>query len=140
MRALLTDYESSLAEIQAVRIAVFVEEQQLTRETEFDDRDPVATHVVVFNEKSPVGTGRIDVEQDGRIGRVSVLRQHRRRGVGALVMKTLEGFAKGEGLSRLWFHAQVEAVLFYRQLGYEVSGSEFVEEGIPHVVMQKALR
>lgn len=139
MRAVLTSYEASLAEIQSVRIAVFVNEQHLLLETEFDDRDPAATHVVVLDGETPVGTGRIDLDQDGRIGRVAALPEYRRRGVGSLVMKTLESFARKMGMRNVWFHAQVSAIPFYIQLGYEPYGDEFLEEGIPHVRMQKLL-
>lgn len=139
MKVTLTDYESVKCDIQAVRIAVFVEEQKLDRDTEFDEVDLKATHAVVYSEGIPIATGRIDLDQDGRVGRVAVISEHRRRGAGSLVMTALEEHARESGACRLWFHAQISAVAFYESLGFEVAGEHFLEEGIAHTAMQKTL-
>ncbi|MFP6762542.1 MAG: GNAT family N-acetyltransferase [Planctomycetaceae bacterium] len=139
LRVVLAGYAAALQDIQAVRIAVFVVEQQLPLEEEFDDRDPLSQHAVVYDCGMAVGTGRMDPGQDGRIGRVAVLPEFRRRGIGRQVMQVLEQTARQQGVPRLWFHAQVSAVPFYMELGYELDGEEFLELDIPHVLMQKRL-
>jgi predicted GNAT family N-acyltransferase len=139
-QTIVTDLESHSAEIRSVRTEVFVREQSIPAIDEFDQHDATCTHVLVLEKDNPVATGRLDLNQDGRIGRVAVLRSHRRRGLGTLVMKALENEAVKANISRIWFHAQVRSIGFYESLGYVVSSeSEFIEEGIPHVAMEKQL-
>ncbi|RMF36864.1 MAG: GNAT family N-acetyltransferase [Planctomycetota bacterium] len=138
MQVIITDFQSRQDEIRYIRDQVFVIEQQIPREEEFDDRDASCIHAVAYDSPGhPVGTGRLDTEKEGKIGRVAVLQSHRRRGFGRAVMQALERVALDRGLPRVWFHAQVSAVPFYSSLGYRVISDEFDEAGIPHVVMEK---
>ncbi|MCA9284898.1 MAG: GNAT family N-acetyltransferase [Phycisphaerales bacterium] len=125
------------AAIRAVRVEVFVDEQGIAREEEFDDADDRCVHVVVRSDGMPVGTGRLD--RDGRIGRIAVLAAHRRRGLGRTVMVALERAAAAQGSERVYLGAQVTAVPFYERLGYRVFGEPFVEAGIPHRLMEKTV-
>ena len=94
---------------------------------------------VVYDGLKAVATGRLDFQQQGRIGRVAVLESYRRRGLGTLVMQALEEVARSGKADQLWFHAQISAVPFYLSLGYSVVGDEFMEADIPHVSMEKQL-
>lgn len=132
-------YQELEADLRAVRDAVFIVEQQIDRELEFDDRDLFCQHVVVFEANAPVATGRIDVSKGGKVGRVAVLPDARRRGFGAQVMHALEDVASSHQLAKLWFHAQISAVAFYESLGYQIVGDEFLEANIPHVMMEKRI-
>ncbi len=131
------DYEA----LRAVRFAVFVDEQNVPVQIEMDDRDPVCEHVLaVSDDGSPIGTGRIDLGDSGRIGRVAVIAAHRRGGVGSALMRALHSLALENSLDSVWCHAQLSAVPFYEHLGYEVGDeATFIEAGIEHVLMHKSL-
>ena len=135
----VTDYSTQFTAIRAVREEVFIREQAIDPELEYDQYDNRCWHAVVYENDRPIGTGRLDVSQHGKIGRVAVLKSYRRRGVGTRVMEGLEAKARLEKLSELWFHSQLTAVAFYESLGYQVFGNEFLEAGIPHLEMKKKL-
>jgi predicted GNAT family N-acyltransferase len=134
------DFTADFASIRLVRERVFIDEQHVPRELEFDERDPLCRHVLAFEGDAPVGTGRLDLHYGGKVGRVAVVATHRRRGVGAAVMQRLHTIAREQGQPRLWCHAQLTAVPFYESLGYVSSGATFLEAGIEHVRMDCALR
>lgn len=139
MDTIITDYRSRERDIRYVRDQVFVIEQEIDRDEEFDDRDPLCVHAVVYEHGQPLATGRLDLEKGAKIGRVAVLEAHRRRGLGTLVMQSLEGIASERAQERVWFHAQTYAIPFYESLGYRVCSEEFEEANIPHVLMEKLL-
>lgn len=132
----LADYE---ADIESIRIPVFVKEQNVPREIEMDERDDHCIHVLACIENKPVATGRVDIEKQGKIGRVAVLKDYRRRGIGAQVMQALEQIAFDHGLTQVRIHAQLAAQAFYESLGYQVAGRPFDEANIPHCKMIKSL-
>ena len=134
------DFTADFASIRLVREAVFIDEQRVPRELEFDERDALCRHVLAFEGIAPVGTGRLDLDYGGKVGRVAVLATHRRSGVGVAVMQRLHEIARGERQPRLWCHAQLTAVPFYERLGYLRSGPVFVEAGIDHVRMEYTVR
>jgi predicted GNAT family N-acyltransferase len=86
-----------------------------------------------------IGTGRIDLAKQGKIGRVCVLSEHRGNGTGTRLMSELVEEARNGGSREVWLHAQESAIPFYRKLGYEPEGPVFVEAGIPHRKMRKKL-
>lgn len=133
------DFTADFASLRHVRETVFIDEQRVPRELEFDDRDPLCRHVLVFDADAPVGTGRLDVDYGGKVGRVAVVATHRRAGVGTAVMERLHTLAREARLPRVWCHAQLSAVPFYERLGYVSSGPTFEEAGIEHVRMEYAL-
>jgi predicted GNAT family N-acyltransferase len=105
---------------------------------EWDGLDESATHVLASDaDGRPVGTGRL--LDDGRIGRIAVLAEHRGRGVGSAILQRLIETAAERGLARVSLHAQVNALEFYRRHGFQVEGGEFLEAGIPHRRMTLAL-
>lgn len=133
----VTEFESRLEAIRSVRERVFIDEQHIDRDLEWDDRDPLCKHALVTIADEPVATGRIDLQKNGKIGRVAVLAEYRRRGLGRRIMEALENFANQQGLEKIWFHAQQSAIPFYLQLGYQTVGDEFMEAEIPHIIMEK---
>jgi predicted GNAT family N-acyltransferase len=132
------DYESDRAVLMEIRFRVFVDEQHVPPSLETDDRDPFCVHLLAFENDQAVGTGRIDLDQDGRIGRVAVLASKRRQGIGAALMAGLHEIGKRNGLNKVWCNAQVSAVPFYKELGYRITGEAFYEAGIEHVRMERA--
>jgi predicted GNAT family N-acyltransferase len=126
----------------ALRREVFEVEQNVPRPLDRDPFDANADHVVAFDDSGAcVGTGRI-VRVDsrtGQIGRMATAATHRKRGVGASVLESLERMAKLWGLADLVVHAQLPAESFYRNRGYATEGAPFEDQGVPHVLMRKHL-
>ena len=134
------DFTDDFAIIHRLRETVFIDEQRVPRELEFDERDPLCQHVLVFDGETPVGTGRLDLGKGGKVGRVAVVATHRRSGVGTAVMERLHAIARERKHTKLWCNAQLTAVPFYERLGYVSSGPVFEEAGIGHVRMDYTLR
>ena len=130
---------------RAVREAVFVQEQGIAREDEWDEADHTAVHALVTNRLGmPVATGRLLVEGapgsgTARIGRMAVDRTLRSSGVGRQVVQALEQAARARGDTRVVLGAQRSAEGFYARLGYAPYGEPYEEVGIPHVGMARAL-
>lgn len=121
-----------------IRFAVFVGEQKVPPEIELDEMDETALHAVAFDAAGrPVGTGRLLA--DGKIGRMAVVPEMRRRGVGAQILEALVGEARRRGLAGVKLSAQVAAVGFYRAHGFVAEGEVYEEAGIPHRIMRRSL-
>jgi predicted GNAT family N-acyltransferase len=134
------DFERDYAAIRAVRFAVFVDEQQIPRELEMDDRDAECRHWLATDERGePVGTVRLDLDARGKVGRLAVLARERGRGVGRALMERVHELARARGLASVWCHAQITAVPFYERLGYRIASEPFEEAGIEHVRMEYGL-
>ncbi|SFS67334.1 GNAT family N-acetyltransferase [Halostagnicola kamekurae] len=126
-----------------VRRRVFVEEQGVDEELEYDEHEDEAVHFVAYedDDEQPIGAARLREPEDsvGKVERVAVLESHRGTGVGRALMDALEAAAASNDLETLKLHAQTRAAGFYDELGYERYGEEFEEAGIPHVAMEKSL-
>lgn len=120
--------------IRMIRQAVFIEEQQVPVELEWDAEDAGATHFLMFLGQQaiqqPIATARL--LPDGKISRVAVLAESRRQGFGRMLMVEVMHHAKRMGMSRLTLSAQTHAVNFYRRLGFESCSSIYIDAGIPH--------
>ncbi|MFJ8662944.1 GNAT family N-acetyltransferase [Streptomyces sp. NPDC093795] len=135
----------------AVRREVFVEEQGVPQELEYDTYDATAAHVLAVREDGlPLGTGRLLFGADalgrtggdgsvGSLGRLAVAKAARGLGVGAALVRAVEDAARERGLTAVDLHAQTHALGFYERLGYEAYGPEFPDAGMPHRAMRKAL-
>ncbi|MFF0555083.1 GNAT family N-acetyltransferase [Streptomyces sp. NPDC004266] len=135
----------------AVRREVFVEEQGVPRELEYDTYDETAVHVLAVRADGvPLGTGRLLHGADatgrtgadasvGSLGRLAVTKAARGLGVGAALVRAVEDVARERGLSAVDLHAQTHALGFYERLGYVAYGPEFPDAGMPHRAMRKAL-
>ncbi|MCG8672450.1 MAG: GNAT family N-acetyltransferase [Pseudomonadales bacterium] len=128
-------WQDHQAEIEHIRKVVFVEEQNVPLELEWDGEDENAWHILAFQDDRPVGTARLLAS--GQIGRMSVLASFRRNGIGTLILQKVESTAQEHGISPLFLHAQTYIQHFYAQHGYTPHGSEFMDAGIPHVEMTK---
>lgn len=134
-RVRLVDWREASGTLSAIRTTVFVGEQGVPPEIEIDGRDPGCAHVVAESDSGEaVGTGRL--MPDGRIGRMAVLAAWRGRGVGAAMLEALVAEAKRRGLRETYLHAQAHAKDFYARHGFVVEGEEYLEAGIPHVLMR----
>ena len=129
-------------EAQAIRTAVFVQEQQIPAEMEWDAADANCLHAVAFNRFGmALGTGRLLEHAPGvaKIGRMAVLQPMRGAAVGRAVLEALVTAARDRGERELLLHAQASAVGFYARAGFAVRGEPFSEAGIPHLEMVRAL-
>jgi predicted GNAT family N-acyltransferase len=133
----LLPWERARAYAAPIRFAVFVEEQRVPAEIELDEMDAKSLHAVAFGDRVAVGTGRL--LPDGHIGRMAVLKDWRGRGVGSLILKTLVDAARSRGEREIVLSAQVHATAFYRAHGFVEEGAEYLDAGIPHVDMRRAL-
>lgn len=131
------DDESSKL-VGAIRQEVFIREQGIDPELEFDGLDDRAIHALVYADGVPVATGRI--LDDGHIGRIAVLREYRGQGLGEKVVLSLINKAEEKGCSRVYLGSQTQATNFYLKLGFSPYGSEFMEAGIPHMWMERLLQ
>lgn len=113
------DWKTYQHEAERVRAMVFIAEQKVPRELEFDEDDKTAEHFISFDARHMV-TGCARLLDNGRIGRVAVLRPFRGRGIGEAVMKTVLERAKARGMKDVHLAAQVQAMPFYERLGLRV--------------------
>lgn len=121
----------------ALRRSVFIEEQRVAEEEELDAFDSQAMHLVIYDGKEPVATGRI--WHDGRafrIGRCCVAKEARGQGIGDLLVKLLLLKVFEFNPSEVRINAQTHAERFYERYGFTKNGGEFMEAGIAHVPMR----
>lgn len=134
----VADWTRDLQPLRAVRTAVFVVEQNIPADLEWDDFDAVSVHALAVDAAgTSIGCGRL--LPDGHIGRMAVLAAWRGRGVGAALVEHLIEIAKQRGHARLRLNAQTQAMPFYARFGFAPVGEEFVEAGIPHWTMERVL-
>ncbi len=124
------DWNVDRAALRVVREQVFVREQAVPIELEWDEFDALCQHVVAEVAGQAIGTGRL--LPDGHIGRMAVLQTWRGRGVGSALLDALLRLARDRGIPRVRLNAQSRAVAFYRRHGFVAEGEEFIEAGIPH--------
>ena len=138
LRIVTGDWGSLREDAQKVRVEVFVIEQNVPVELEWDEGDEVSTHAVAYDEQGqPVATGRL--LPDGHIGRMAVSQSLRGKGIGKQVLVALLEHARQDGHEELVLHAQTHAVPFYEQQGFIVEGEEFIEADMPHRLMRRRL-
>jgi predicted GNAT family N-acyltransferase len=123
----IVEYAKARADIHLVRDTVFIKEQGISRELEYDGLDPGSYHVLVWDEV-------------GHIGRLAVLKDQRRKGIGGSILRALIAKARELGMKKVDLNAQRHAVSFYKKLGFEEKGHPFYEANIPHLRMIKCLR
>ncbi|WP_028693700.1 GNAT family N-acetyltransferase [Pseudomonas cremoricolorata] len=133
IRVRLADWQQDNADLRRIREAVFVAEQQVPAELEWDADDQDAVHFLALEGDYPIGTARLLA--DGTIGRVSVLKDWRGLKVGDALMQAVIAEAQRRQLAPQRLSAQVHATSFYERLGFRVVSEEFLEAGIPHVDM-----
>ncbi|OOG39679.1 YbgC/FadM family acyl-CoA thioesterase [Polaromonas sp. A23] len=125
----------------AIRTAVFVEEQRIPMEMEWDEADATAVHAVAYNGLGQaIGTGRLlqHAAGSGKIGRMAVHRVLRGSSLGRELLKALMAAARERGDAEVMLHAQRSAEGFYSRLGFQPRGEPFDEVDIPHIEMVKA--
>lgn len=121
-----------------LRFAIFVGEQNVPAGIELDEMDEHCVHAIAYDEAGKaIGTGRLLPE--GKIGRMAVVKEWRRRGVGADLLEALIAEARRRGHAEVKLSAQLQAAEFYRSHGFVAEGKVYEEAGILHQSMRKKL-
>ena len=129
------NWDTQRAHAQILREEVFVSEQGVPIELEWDEMDALCLHVIAYDKAgSPIGTGRL--LPDGHIGRMAVRKSSRGAGVGGVILEALMRHAKQRGDLVVMLNAQTHAVPFYGRFGFVCEGEEFMDAGIPHMAMR----
>ena len=127
-------------EAEMIRTRVFIDEQGF--HDEFDETDRNSLHAVLFIDGKPAGTARMFTENGGssyHIGRMAVLKEYRKTGLGSDIMNALCKKAKELGAEKCELSAQCRAEGFYKTLGFTAHGDTYPDEGCPHIHMEKRL-
>ncbi len=133
-----TSWQANEAALRLIRQTVFMQEQQVPEELEWDGLDEAAIHLLACDHSgNPIATARM--LSDGHIGRVAVLAPWRGHGIGTALMQRLLEIATTQRLSAVELDAQVEAIPFYQRLGFSAQSEVFMDAGIPHRHMHKTL-
>ncbi|WP_423190199.1 GNAT family N-acetyltransferase [Alkalibacterium sp. f15] len=125
-----------------IRMQVFVMERDIPLKVEFDSEDhDEMIYVVIYDGEKPVATGRHkQIDSDTiRPGRVAVLKEYRKKGLGELVVKELEALGKKQGCTTSVIHGELSAAGFYEKLGYTRESDIYYEDGVPCVTLKKSL-
>lgn len=133
-------FDSITQDARCIRETVFIKEQGFERE--YDEIDLVAKHIVIYDDNVAVGTCRVfwcEEENSYHVGRIAVLKEHRGKSLGKLLMNEAEKLTKSLGGKTLKLGGQVRAAGFYDKLGYERYGDEYLDEGYPHIPFVKYL-
>jgi predicted GNAT family N-acyltransferase len=131
------DWHADRDILRALREEVFVREQSVPDDMEWDEFDAQSRHVVAIMDNIPIGAGRL--LPDGHIGRMAVLRAWRGKGAGSALLTVLMEIARDLGMHRVRLNAQVHALPFYLSHGFQAEGEEFLDAGIPHRRMWRDL-
>jgi predicted GNAT family N-acyltransferase len=116
-----------------IREKVFIEEQKVTSQLEWDGMDKDAIHFLAFKDKKGVGCARAFVIQNRmQLGRMAVLREYRGEGIGSALIETAMTLAKLNQLSGIYISAQCHAIDFYKKFGFEVTSDIYLDAEIPH--------
>jgi len=135
---LITDWAHEQARLSRVRRTVFIDEQGVPEDLEWDADDAGSLHFLVIDGAGQaIGCARL--LPDGHIGRMAVLPAWRGRGVGRALLAAVLDTAQARGHGTLRLSAQTHAAAFYARAGFVAVGSNYEEAGIPHIAMQKRL-
>ena len=136
----ITDWDEAKNQVMPIRHEVFVSEQKVPEELEWDELDQDALHTIVKKDQQVIGTARLIIDKTiARIGRMAIQKEHREQGVGQKLLSALTQTAKEKGAQECILHAQTHAIAFYAKAAFEPNGPIFDEAGIPHVEMRLIL-
>jgi predicted GNAT family N-acyltransferase len=132
----IVDWHDRQDALKAIRKSVFIDEQHVPKELEWDGRDTECTQFLLTADTVPVATARLTPE--GQIGRMAVLKDFRGKGFGSRLLAAVIEHAKHAGHKQLFLHAQVSVIEFYQAHGFTAYGDVFIDAGIEHRSMKRA--
>lgn len=123
-----------------IRDEVFTKEQGFA-DPDWDKFDPVSYHIVLFDQETPVATGRVYRAENGVfvLGRIAVQKAWRGRSLGRTIIEELEKIAKSQNAKQMELGAQLYAVPFYQKCGFVPTGKRYMDEFCEHEMMEKTL-
>ena len=137
---LITSWAEAQSLVKPLRYQVFVVEQKVPEDMEWDEFDEIAWHAIVTANNQTVGTGRLILDGHiAKIGRMAVQSSRRNQGIGKSILNALIQTAKEKGAQECILHAQTHAIAFYAKSDFEPNGPIFDEAGILHVEMRLTL-
>ena len=141
LKVIAIESPADMQRAYAIRRRVFIEEQHVPEEIEMDADDTHAFHALATLDTVPIGCGRMVRHGDAevKIGRMAVLPEYRKSGVGARILLFLIERARSQGSRKAILHAQLTAEGFYLKQGFKPVGGVFDEAGIAHRKMEREL-
>lgn len=136
------DNDADLNEAYLIREKVYIEEQQIDRQDEFDEFDESSHHFLAKSNGQPAGTGRWRITSNGaKLERFATLPEHRGKGVASRIIQAMIGHIKADfaDISYFYLNAQLTAMPLYSKFGFKPVGDEFLECDIPHQKMELIL-
>jgi len=125
--------------LRGIREKVFIQEQNVPAELEWDGKDEVCHHALALTANGDaIGCGRIT--PGGHIGRVAVLPEWRRKRIGSSILELLVDYARSQHYDKVELNAQVDAIPLYENFGFEAKGKVFMDANIPHCKMALKLK
>ncbi len=139
MEIKLATTQTEFFSLMRVRVLVFMKEQNVDPSIECDKNDQSALHFIYKIDNEVIATCRVLLENGYHLGRIAVLKQYRKQGIGAALLRYVEQYAKQNNIHRLELGAQLHAVSFYENCGFQSYGEIFEEADIQHIMMEKHL-
>lgn len=136
MKVVVAKTQKEILDNSYVRGQVFIVEQGIDWEIEFDNLDPECVLFTAYLDDKPIGAARL---YKNKIGRVATLKKYRKQGVATKIMEAIEDYAQEHNIPQLVLHAQLYVKDFYLHLGYNPIGEVFQEADIDHVKMIKEI-
>lgn len=130
----IADFDKDFSDIENIRTSVFINEQKVPIELEWDEYDHDSTHILAYYNSKPVGTARL--LKDGHIGRMAVLKEYRNRNIGKNMLKYILDIAQKKSIKNIELSAQEHATEFYKKYGFSVISDVYLDAGIPHYDMK----
>ena len=116
-----------------IREKVFIEEQKVIPQLEWDGLDEEAIHFLAYQNGIAIGCARAIMNNNTmQLGRMAVLKEYRRQGIGSALIEKAIATSKHNLLSSIYISAQCHAIDFYKAFGFEVTGDIYLDAGIPH--------
>ena len=137
MNVVIAKTQKEILDNVLVRGLVFVVEQEIDYEIEFDGLDDVSILFTAYINSTPVGAARL---YKNKVGRVATLKEYRKQGIATLIMNKIESYALENNMPLLKLNAQLHVKDFYLHLGYIPEGEIFQEADIDHIKMTKIIK
>ncbi len=126
----LADWQRDQDQLSKIRRSVFIEEQNVPEDMEWDEYDEISTHFLLTLNNKPVAAARLTPK--GQIGRMAVVAEFRKQGIGTKLLIFVLKNAASKNFKKIYLHAQVSAISFYKKQGFSTHGGLFYEAGIAH--------
>jgi len=128
-------WQQAEADLRTIRTQVFIYEQGVPIDLEWDGLDETAQHLLAVNDANePVACARL--LNNGSIGRMAVLKAWRGQGVGFALLKMAINMHTQQGVQTMMLPAQIHAIAFYEKAGFVVCSAQYLDANILHVDMQ----